>query len=56
MEVNLIEMTWNEDGYDVSVSLANGFAESIEGLYDMESALDYGRMHLSYQTNKYVRG
>jgi hypothetical protein len=53
---NLIEITWDEDGYNVTVTLANGFTESIEGLYDMDSALDYARMHVSYQTNKYVRG
>lgn len=56
MKANIVTITRNADGtVNASVEMANGFSESIEGLYDVDTALDYGRMHLSYQTNKYVR-
>jgi hypothetical protein len=56
LDVNLVIITENADGtVNASVQMANGFAESIEGLHDVDTALDYGRMHLSYQTNKYIR-
>lgn len=56
MVANVVEVVRHEFGYDVDVTMASGFSESINGLYDIESALDYGRMHIGYQTNKYVRG
>lgn len=56
MEVNLVEVVRGVDGFDATVTLANGFTESIEGLYDTTDALAYGRMHVSTHTNRYVRG
>jgi hypothetical protein len=51
---NLVEIVRGVEGFDVTVSMANGFAESIQGLYDVTTALDYGHMHVNYQTNKYL--
>lgn len=48
-------ITVNAGGYEVTVEFDNGFSESIEGLYDLDSAFDYIRMHHAYQNNRYVR-
>ena len=56
MKANIITIVRNADGtVNASVEMANGFSESIEGLHDTDTPMDYGRIHLSYQTNKYVR-
>jgi hypothetical protein len=53
--VNLMTVTEGDGGWNASVAFANGFTESIEGLYDRDDALAYVNMHLRFQTNKYVR-
>lgn len=42
------------NGYDVDISDGAGFSETIEGLYDLDTAFDYVRMHISYHDSKYV--
>lgn len=53
---NIITITETEDGFDATITMADGsFTETIESLYDVDSCLAWARMHLAYQTNKYVR-
>lgn len=51
---NEVLVTETSEGFNVTVRIGD-FVESIEGLYDLDSALAFGRMHMSYQTNKYIR-
>lgn len=54
MKANIVYITKNKHGeYDVLVTIHNGPTEAIEGLYDMDSALSFGRMVLCYNDNKY---
>lgn len=54
MRPNLVEIIQDANGYSVTVTLANGFNECISGLYDLDDALNFAKMHLSYHDNKYV--
>lgn len=48
-------ITQTPEGFDVTVEFDNGFSETIEGLYDIDSAFSFVRMHHAFQTNKYIR-
>lgn len=50
--MNLTVITTRPDGkVDATITLADGFAESIEGLYDIDDALAWSHMHLT-RTNR----
>lgn len=47
--MNLHTITQREDGlWNASVQFADGFAETIEGLYDFGDALAWTQMHNAY--------
>ena len=54
--MNLITVTKGIAGWDATVSIPkHGVNESIEGLYDQESATEWANSRLVYHDNKYVR-
>lgn len=54
VKVNRAEIREVDGRFDATVTLANGFTESIEGLYDWDSAHAWTMMHFSYHDNRYV--
>jgi hypothetical protein len=54
MNTNTFTITKDSNGFNATVEFVNGFSESIEGLYDLDDALNFVKMNISYQDNKYV--
>lgn len=53
--MNLTEITVNADGtYNATITLADGFTETIEGLHEMGYAITWSHMHLT-RTNRIYR-
>lgn len=53
--MNLTVITTNPDGtVNATITLADGFTETIEGLHEMEYALTWSHMHLT-RTNRHHR-
>lgn len=51
--MNLTVITPTPEGFDVTVTLADGFTETIEGLYDLDSAIAFSHMHLTRTNRRY---